>query len=427
MPQRVLPYKLETTKDKITPHAGLIVFGEFVHAMNIPGAINNDLPKPGSPRGYDPAKFIEPLLLMLHGGGRSLEDLRKIRSDVGLREILGIETMPSSDATGSWLRRMGDGKGLDGLRKVNNIILRRALNRTDMSKYTLDIDASQIIAEKYDAYYTYKGERGYMPMVGHLAENGLVIGDEFREGNDAPASRNLEFVKYCCQQMPKSKKIAHLRADSATYQADVFNWCERKGITFAIGGQLDSATKKVINLITEDQWEEYGDKKIAETVHCMEKTEKSFRLIVIRRPIQRSIVEQEQEEDSVRYTVIATNREEPTSEVIKWYNRRGDTSENRIKDLKTGFGMERMPCGTFEANSVFFRIGVMAYNLFVLFKIMALPSSMLRCQIQTIRWLLYQTAGKIVNHAGVLYLKVCNEMHQVLDEIRARNYEVMIM
>ncbi|MDT8367558.1 MAG: hypothetical protein RRA15_13940 [bacterium] len=27
--------------------------------------------------------------------------------------------------------------------------------------------------------------RGYMPLVGHLAENGLVVFDEFREGNDS--------------------------------------------------------------------------------------------------------------------------------------------------------------------------------------------------------------------------------------------------
>jgi hypothetical protein len=88
--------------------------------------------------------------------------------------------------------------------------------------------------------------------------------------------------------------------------------------------------------------------------------------------------------------------------------------------------MERMPCGTFEANSMFFRIGVLAYNMFVLFKLLALPSSMLKSQIQTVRWLLYQTAGKIVKHGGALYLKVSNAMCHVLAEIRARSYEVQI-
>jgi len=54
---------------------------------------------------------------------------------------------------------------------------------------TFDLDATQIVAEKPEAKWTYKGERGSMPMLGHVAENGLVIGEEFREGNEAPASR----------------------------------------------------------------------------------------------------------------------------------------------------------------------------------------------------------------------------------------------
>ena len=66
-------------------------------------------------------------------------------------------------------------------------------------------------------------------------------------------------------------------------------------------------------------------------------------------------------EEESRYTVIASNRPENMVEVIQWYNQRGECSENRIKELKLGYGMERMPCGRFEANAVFFRIGVPAY------------------------------------------------------------------
>ena len=427
MPQRVLPFKLESTTDTITAHAGLAMFGEFIHATGLAGLVNRELPKPGSPRGYKPSEFIHPLLLTLHGGGRSLEDIRQIRNDIGLQDLLGIDVVPSPDATGDWLRRMGGGHGLDRLGKVNNNFVRRALNLESNSDFTLDIDASQIVAEKQDAFITYKGEKGYMPMVGHLAENGLVIGDEFREGNVVPGARNLEFIQYCCGRMPKGKKISFLRADSATYQADVFNFCEQKHIQFAIGGRLDSATMSAIDQMNDNQWKPYGDKKVGETIHSMEKTDKAFRLIIIKRPLQQTVFLDDQQSECVRYTVIATNKTEPVEKVIKWYNKRGDTSENRIKDLKIGFGMERMPCGTFEANSMFFRTGVLAYNLFVLFRLLVLPASMKKHQVQTIRWRLYQTAGKIVKHAGALYLKVNRLAHDLFAEIRARNYEVMVM
>ena len=68
--------------------------------------------------------------------------------------------------------------------------------------------------------------------------------------------------------------------------------------------------------------------------------------------------------------------------------------------IKIGFGMERMPCGQFEANAVFFRIGVVVYNTWRLFVLKSLDKTWHRHQVQTIRWRLYQVAGKIVYHGG---------------------------
>ena len=42
---------------------------------------------------------------------------------------------------------------------------------------------------------TYRGFRGYMPMVGHLGENGLVVAEEFRDSYDSPGARNLAILK----------------------------------------------------------------------------------------------------------------------------------------------------------------------------------------------------------------------------------------
>ena len=420
--QTVLPFKLDTTKDTITPHAGLALFGEFLHALKIPRLIDDALPGPGSGVGYEPSQFVLPLLLMLHGGGRSLEDLRQMRADEGLRELLGLEEMPSPDATGNWLRRMGNGPGLESLAAVNRKVLARALKREKTRQFTLDIDATQIVAEKKTAGRTYKGERGYMPIVGHLAENGLVVGEEFRAGNDSPGARNLEFIRYCEAQMSKGTRIAEVRSDNAAYQAAIFNECEEKGRRFAIGADLDAAVLAVIAAIPEDEWRPYQNGRIAETVHTMNHTTKAFRLVVIRRPVQRHLFEEEG--PSERYKAIASNREGSAEETAAWYNRRGETSENRIKELKNGFAMERMPCGQQEANAVFWRIGVLAYNLFVLFKRQALPEAWRKHQVQTLRWRLYQNAGKVVTHAGALILKVALWMFALFEEVRTRCREL---
>jgi hypothetical protein len=70
-----------------------------------------------------------------------------------------------------------------------------------------------------------------MPMVGHI-NNTWMIDTDLKEGNKAPESKNLEFIKQCILQLPMSKKFDRFRSDSVSYQADIFNYCEDKNILF---------------------------------------------------------------------------------------------------------------------------------------------------------------------------------------------------
>jgi hypothetical protein len=139
--QTVLPFKLAATGESLTAHAGMALFGEYLAALRLTSLMDQELPAPGSIKGYKPSAFAAPLLLTLHGGGRTLEDTRVIRNDTGLLTLLRMAA-PSSDAMGDWLRRMGS-KGLDGLERVNRGFMRRLLRREDRDHYTLDIDATQ--------------------------------------------------------------------------------------------------------------------------------------------------------------------------------------------------------------------------------------------------------------------------------------------
>jgi hypothetical protein len=422
--QTVLPFKLAATDESLTAHGGLALFGEYLRAMNVCSLIDHELPRPGSAPGYRPSAHVLPLILMLAGGGRTLEDLRVLRNDEGLRVLLRLTEMPSSDAAGDWLRRMGAGNGLAGLGLVNRGVFRRLLRYDERTEYTLDIDATQIVAEKREAHYTYKGEKGYMPMVGHIAEAALVAGYEFREGNAAPAARNFEFLQACERNMPKGKKITAVRADSAAYQAAIFNYCEETGKVFAVGADQDAAVKAAIAAIPERDWKKFRDGEIAETVHCMNKTDKAFRLCVMRRPREQDLFE---DKSPYRYHAIASNRaDEDAAATMEWYCQRGDASENRIKDLKIGFGMEYMPCGAFQANAAFFSIGVLTYNLYLGFRGVALGKGWKRAQVQTVRWRLFQTAGKIVRHGRQAFLKISAGMLPLFAAIRQRCARVML-
>ena len=93
--QGILPFKMERTEELITPRSWLALVGEVVRTLKVPEEVAAALPEPGSNRGYEAWAYIEPVVLMLAGGGRHIEDLREIRDDKALRQVVELRQMPS--------------------------------------------------------------------------------------------------------------------------------------------------------------------------------------------------------------------------------------------------------------------------------------------------------------------------------------------
>ena len=83
--------------------------------------------------------------------------------------------------------------------------------------------------------------------------------------------------------------------------------------------------------------------------------------------------------------------------------------------------MERMPGVQCEANAAFFRIGVIAHNLFALFKHSVLGGDWQRHRVATVRWRLFHLPGKVVRHAGALVLKVAAGFVVRFQDIRSKS------
>jgi len=435
MPQGVLNFSVEGTKESLTSNAGTILFGEYLKAIKIDQLCNTYLPLPQSNRGYTPFEQIQPLLLMLHSGGRVLDDLRMIHKDKAIKETLKIKRMPISESVGKWITRHGL-QGIYGIESINRKLLQRHV-KTVEDPLVLDIDASVIFSQKSTALTTYKMQNGYTPMVGHI-NGGYVIHSEFRSGNIAPADNNLTFLKRCQEQLPKEKSFSFFRADSASYQAKLFDYCSENHITYTVGANLDSSVYANIKEIKE--WQSFQTKEgvahhlkeeVSEFIHTMQHTNHAFRMIVVKKsvtPILPGLWEMLSEEEKLalvreHYHVIATNADESMSaqDIVMFYRKRGDTSENKIKELKNGFNLSYLPSSNFISNAFYFQIGVLAYNLFILFKQM-LKMSWQKHTVATIRYKLYRLAGKVVKHSRQTILKVQKEFVEIFHSIRERIY-----
>jgi Transposase DDE domain group 1 len=402
--QLILPIKVERSSERLTSLGGLVVLEELARGVRLWEEVDRVLEGPKSGRGYQPREFVRALVWMLHAGGRRLEDLRELQAEQEVLKELGLEAVPDAGTVGDWLRRQGEA-GAEAMQQANQKLIAAGLEQ-EPEELILDVDATEIEAEKQEAAWTYHHVQGYMPMLGYV--NGVCVGYEFREGNQSPSAGILEFVQRCEGALPKGKRI-YFRSDSAAYQAAVINRYSQPGWSFSITADQDAAVRREIQNLPETAWTAYRtpddiatDRQMAETVHSMNGTEQAFRLIVLRWPNPQPNLF---EANSYGYHAVATNRTEPAREVIWKHNGRGQ-SENWHKELKLGMGMEQMPCGQFEANAMYFAIGVLAYNLAQVLKRRVLPESYGTATVATLRWKLYRLAAKLVRHARRWVLRV---------------------
>ncbi|MCP3953897.1 MAG: IS1380 family transposase, partial [Desulfobacterales bacterium] len=343
-----------------------------------------------------------------------------------------LNQIPQAASLGNWLRRMGKHPECSAaLKQVNQTVLQATLHHR--KAITLDIDATEIIAGKADARWTYKSNRGYMPMVGHIAETGQVVASDFREGNTPPAKDNLNFIHQCQDSLPAGCYVQKLRIDAAGYQTNIIKYCDQQQIDYAIRAKMSAYLKEVILDAPENDWQPLLNRKggaipghsTYRTLHFIGDYKQAFTVIVQRKELKGQVdlevLQSEQEvcAQGYIYRAIATNRETMTdSEIIHWYNQRAEDSENRIKELKLDFGGDTLPCSDFDANAVYFSICALAYNLFALMR-QLLPEDMECHRAKTIRWRLYAMAAKIVKTGRQVFVKLQAQHQALLDQVLA--------
>jgi hypothetical protein len=91
--------------------------------------------------------------------------------------------------------------------------------------------------------------------------------------------------------------------------------------------------------------------------------------------------------------------------VVSFYEKRGN-AENYIKEAKYDLAVGHLLLRSFWANGAIFQLMMMAYNLFLLFKIDRGMKTEYRQQIKTFRLKYIFLAGKIIRSARQVVLKL---------------------
>ena len=170
-----------------------------------------------------------------------MEDFERLRQDPGLAEMIG-HALPSPRAALEFLQafhqeeKIEEAKqrrlpeqiayipeetpALEGLGRVNRDLVQRFGERApDQRLATVDQDATIIESHKQQALTTYEGVRGYQPMLAVWAETGLVLADQFRDGNVPAQMEPLEVAQRAFAALPSTVQEYYYRGDSACHES----------------------------------------------------------------------------------------------------------------------------------------------------------------------------------------------------------------
>jgi len=368
-------------------------------------SINNSFGLPMSNRGYKPFNYIKSIILGLVSGADCIMDIDNIKEDSVVKSIWRMENIPHSSRIGMFLSKFSSENNIDLIHSIMQNTAVKTIKESGLSEVTLDADATFVKTDKQGVSdYCYKKFKSLSMLLGFIAETGSCIYQEFGPGSKSPAL-NLDKQLYSVNDKLSSNniKLKNYRSDSAGYQADIINYCNANNINFFIRGK-----KTNLDFSSLEHWDTLKDRygtpidntEISETIHTMDKTE-AFRLIVTRKKCYDPSLFGE---FYYEYYAIATNSDLSKEEVFNFYNERGKC-EYYIKSVKWDLSLRKLPCGSLEANALWVNISLIAYNVIKLFSVI----TGLNKNLKSLRYLIFNTVGRIITHANKTYLKLfCN-------------------
>ena len=404
MIQQIFPnFQIKITRSRITSFAGLSLIAHLANSLGIIKWIDEHLHfLKQRNRGYSVWESILSLILLLIAGGETLDEMKVLQADHGLKKLLAKPSLPAPTTMGEFLHKFNR-KALKGIAIVNANLVRKVLSLKKLNTLTLDFDSTLIEAGKKEAMTTYEGFDGYNPLLCFISELKLVLRGLFRPGNASPAAHALSFLRGSLKLLPPRITTIMIRSDSAWYNYKVMDFCHDRGILFSITADMHSSLRQALEIIPEEEWLPFDEThEIAETVHVVNKSLRAYRVVALRKEAPQPDLF----EGPYHYKAVITNRDDlQAKELIHWHRKRAD-SENIIKEQKHGFALKRLPCGTLLANAAFFQISILSYNLTQAFKLLLLPKGWHSFTVKTLRFRLLNMGAVVAKHARKLILKL---------------------
>ncbi len=227
-----------------------------------------------------------------------------------------------------------------------------------------------------------------------------------------------EFFEDNLRLMPPNYNVAFVRLDKGFFGENTFEYLEGKGKRYVAAAKNTNPLRKIALSIPDNEWEEVekGTLYLTEIEYAY-KTWKRKRRMIIKKSLSPNPNYDDKEKDIfgnlleppfiVELSFYVTNisdKELDKLSCYRFYNNRA-TVENRIKEQKLGFNLDKLPVHSKEGNEVYILLVALTYNILNWFKRFLFPRKFRSKCIKWIRLYLLNLPALIERKKNQYFIK----------------------
>jgi len=412
--------KIEFTDKEITPWGGLALLKKMMDKMSFIELLKSSpLPAQGSNRGYDPVQIILQFIISIWCGASRYEHLEVTRFDVVIQQLFGWKQMAGHRAFIRYFQKFS----MEDNTNVFSHFYQWFFNNLAFNNFTLDLDSSVVTryGEQQGAAVGYNvkkpGRASHHPLMAFVADVEMVANFWLRSG-DAHSANNFEAFLLQTLSHLENKTIGLLRADTGFYSNKIFKLLETRTtpISYVIACPMYVTIQRTIQ--SQKLWMKLDEGiEITETMYQSPTWDKPRRLVMVRQQVAQRpkaagkmlrLFEDDEIINGYRHSCYTTNSTLPAAEVWRLYRNRA-TCENRIKELKYDYAVDKINQHRFDATETTLNFIMVAYNLMSLFK-QVIVQDKVRPTLKTLRYSCLGIGSYMVKNGRERILKMSLNM-----------------
>ena len=417
----------------LTNYSGLELFKRFLGIIKINKHIKRIFRKYNFPGVYSYSKLFIFIITSFVIGVERFSNIKYIMDDPLVKKICGLNKIPSRFTITRFLKNFTN-EFLEGIKKLNQILIIDQLKLLKLKTLTIDIDGTVICnrgvpdGSKKGYNPIRKGAFGYYPLLAMIAQTGQWIKSINRPGNvhDSKGSDEfvIELIKSLKSELGNDIRL-QFRHDGAFFSENKLKIYENEESEYASKVPFARITslKKVILLRKKWQFINKDLSYFFSYTKC-DSWEQERKFLIIRKKIPKS--EQQKnfqlnlfspDNGIYKYQVICTNLKYTPINIYKFMQGRS-AQEKYIGELKSDFAFGKIPSKDLNVNNAFQQFSILSYNLTRSFQIKGFcknkilkrtrkKTTILKIfRFKTLRFKILNKAGRVVRTNGKLSLNL---------------------